>query len=303
MINVHIKLYLQGSPKQTLSKMFKHMPFLLDKFNFIDDPVPDFVVFYNKKYIPPNTNATKIFYGQEAMPINMSICDWAFGFPYEEDIKSDHYIRLPNYVMYPGLYNIVKKDTYNIDKIIESKTEFCTFVYGHTRPERVALFNELSKYKKVTSPGSVCNNAPPIRGANAKQSRFSPTNFEDLVKYISPYKFHVAFENTLFKGYTTEKIVSAMQANAIPIYFGNPSVHRDFNTLPIINAHSFKWKNQVDLCKKLVEIVKLIDKDKNLYTKLLQQPWFNNNTINKWSDQKRIIDFFTRVFTKKQKRF
>jgi len=59
------------------------------------------------------------------------------------------------------------------------------------------------------------------------------------VKFYSDYKFVFALENTSKCGYTTEKITTPMAANSIPIYWGNPDVHRDFNTASFVNVHGY----------------------------------------------------------------
>ena len=41
------------------------------------------------------------------------------------------------------------------------------------------------------------------------------------LKIISNHKFNIAFENSSYPGYVTEKITDAFIANTIPIYWGD----------------------------------------------------------------------------------
>ena len=49
----------------------------------------------------------------------------------------------------------------------------------------------------------------------------------------------MAFENSSYPGYTTEKLLQAMQAGTVPIYWGDPSVGRDFNAARFVNVHDY----------------------------------------------------------------
>ena len=56
----------------------------------------------------------------------------------------------------------------------------------------------------------------------------------ELVKVYSSYKFVITFENSRFDGYFTEKMISAVLAKAIPVYFGDPSITRWINPKAIV---------------------------------------------------------------------
>jgi len=91
--------------------------------------------------------------------------------------------------------------------------------------------------------------------------------------FLAPYKFSIAFENESYPGYITEKILYAMLTNAIPIYWGNPEIGKDFNTRSFINCHEYKNFNEV------VERVIEIDSDQNLYRQYLAEPYYLDNRI------------------------
>lgn len=47
---------------------------------------------------------------------------------------------------------------------------------------------------------------------------------EELLKFISRYKFVIAFENAECKDYITEKLWRPLIAGSVPIYWGSPTV-------------------------------------------------------------------------------
>lgn len=57
--------------------------------------------------------------------------------------------------------------------------------------------------------------------------------------FINEYKFNLAFENSSYPGYVTEKLMHALQANTVPIYWGDPGVRSDFNPKRFVNVHDF----------------------------------------------------------------
>ena len=141
------------------------------------------------------------------------------------------------------------------------------------------------------------NNMQPI--GNYKKpgnSRKSENWLKEKQKFLKDYKFTIAFENTSFSGYTTEKLVHPMLANSIPIYWGNPDVKRDFNKKSFINVQDFKDFNAV------IKRIKEIDKDDGLYEKILNEPWLKNNTPNKWIDEKRILKRLDEIIRHNEKR-
>lgn len=83
----------------------------------------------------------------------------------------------------------------------------------------------------------------------------------------SRYKFSIAFENASYKGYTTEKLITSMQADTIPVYWGNPNVGAEFNTKSFINCHDYKSFDDV------IEKIKELDNDENAYKKMFAEPW------------------------------
>lgn len=194
-------------------------------------------------------NCVKVFYTGENITPNFSWCDYAIGFDYLD--FGDRYLRIPQYAIQPNFSNLYQEREYNVDLF---NRKFCNFVYSNNEaiPLRNIFFQELCKYKQVDSGGRVMNN---IGGL-----------VDDKLEFISKYKFTIAFENSAYPGYTTEKLVEPMISQSLPIYFGNPLVDRDFN------PDAFVWvKDKFDI-KRAIEEVIYLDMDIESYMRKLSNP-------------------------------
>ncbi|MFN4857159.1 MAG: glycosyltransferase family 10 domain-containing protein [Pseudanabaena sp.] len=285
------------------------------EYKFVDSDNPDFIVFgpYGND-IPRPGNYTRIGYFCENFMPDLSICEWAFGIPYVEDIKSDKYARIEWHGV--DLNSLIKKDL-DLDAVIARKTKFCNFVYSNPVPLRERFFQSLSKYKPVDAPGKSMNNMTSF-DAN-KQGDI----WQRKQNFLTEYKFTIAFENYSYPGYNTEKILDPMIVNSLPIYLGNPYINRHFNPKSFINAHEYietnnswiinfleyncqpdfedmrpstfktlpnKAKRKIKTIGRelkshlqyknfdqLINRIIEIDQDDQLYAEYLLEPWFYNN--------------------------
>jgi hypothetical protein len=80
------------------------------------------------------------------------------------------------------------------------------------------------------------------------------------------YKFSIAMENSSSKGYTTEKIISSLEAHTVPIYWGDPAVTEQINPAAIINCNDYSSFDEV------IERVKEIDSNDELWLDMVTQP-------------------------------
>jgi len=294
---VKINLLLRNDQKSSIEPVFKNLSYITNNFEFIEGENPDFVMFFNYRKECPVKNVIRIFWAQEYISIKREAYDWCLGFEHNED-RYNNYLRFPTYVRYCHSESLIKGEEYNVEKILESKKKFCAFVYYNTRPTiRTNFFKELSKYKSVDAPGKSCNNIQPtIKGKSIAQSRFDANWDQQLIDFLKPYKFVISFSNTELIGGTDEKIVLAMRANTIPIYWGNPLIYHDFNPRSFINTYSYKHSPKGSMQAAIDKVISL-DKNDNEYLKMLKEPWYNGNVPNYYIDPKNILDFFTRMFT------
>ncbi len=237
---------------------------------------PDFLIYscYGRDHL--KYSCFKIFYNGENLRVNWNACDFAFSFDY---IENPCHFRLPNWVLYGDLRTLLlpKKD---LGEILKGKTGFCNMVVSNPHAsKRIEFFKKLSKYKKVDSGGRYLNN---IGGPIA-----------DKRSFIRGYKFTIAFENSSYPGYTTEKLVEPMFENSIPIYWGNPLVGRDFNTSSFINFHDYI--NEQAVIEKIVEL----DQNDDLYKSMLGEPWYKNGMLPSCIDSENILKQFRMIFAAK----
>jgi hypothetical protein len=178
--------------------------------------------------VPPG-DFVKVFIGCENVRPIMPEYDWAFGVAHEERVKNTRYMRFMRWG--DDTHLLQQKKDWNA--VLKSKTKFCAFLYSNPVPYREAFFRALNAYKHIDAPGRSMNNMMPI---DPVPGQFS---WEAKIEFLRQYKFAVAFENSSYPGYNTEKLTHPVEADCIPIYWGDPEIGRSFNARRFINAHDF----------------------------------------------------------------
>lgn len=176
---------------------------------------------------------------------------------------------------------LIKSSDLNSSNIAITKSNFCAYMYRYDVPHRVKLFQALNKYKPVDALGKSQNPTYQFKSRDGDP-------FDEAVEKYQTYKFVICCENTSLPGYVTEKIVNAMIAKAIPIYFGTPDVVRFFNPASFINVHDFKT------LEDMVQYVIYVDQNDELYHKMLLQPWFIDNKIPETLTLKSQIELISK---------
>ncbi len=201
-------------------------------------------------------------------------------------LDNPRHLRLPYYALYGPPRPLDKRED-DLEKLLAAKTRFCGFVVTNAgkrkTQKRVDFFHKLSKYKRVDSGGRAFNNigGPLPEGPRGK------------LDFLRSCKFNIAFENKALPGYTTEKILEAMWARALPIYWGNPRVQEEFNPKSFLNYDDFP--NEQALIDRIIEL----DRDDAKYLEVMRQPYCHNNQPNEFFNLNRVLDFFEKVFTTK----
>lgn len=231
----------------------------LEKFyDVVISDNPDYLFYsvFNDEYVM--YDCIRIFFTGENIAPNFQMCDYAIGF--ERLDFGDRYIRFPFYFgmneYKDSLQQAIHKHECVKDKI-ESKTDFCSFVYSNSDTDgmRDKLFELLSKYKPVNAGGKLHNT-------------YSGVCVTDKMEFESKHKFSIACENSSHSGYATEKILQAFSAGTVPIYFGDPTITQEFNPKAFINCHDYE--KQDDLMAKIIDV----DGDLKLYEEMLSEPIF-----------------------------
>ena len=239
---------------------------------------PDFLIYSVFGNEHRKLNCTKIFFTGENVRPNFAECDYSFSFDFIDNPKS---YRLPLYAWWAPATALIKPPNLDAKKILNEKKRFCNFIYGNPNAtKRIAFMQKLSKYKQVDSAGTFMNNVGRI-----------VTEMEK-VEFIKDYKFTIAFENTEYPGYTTEKLVQPMLVYSLPIYCGNPLIGKDFNTNSFVNYSDFASEDE------LIERIIQIDQNDELYMEYLRQPYYHNNQVNEFIDPENILRQFDHIFNR-----
>jgi hypothetical protein len=197
---------------------------------------------------------------EKHQPINKSILemfDYVYSFDYNN--YSNHF-RLPLY-----LIDTIESNINNYNEILRLKDKdqlyrefqnrgFCTFIQGNGNCEfRNNYFNILNTISKVDSFGSLFNNTGIILSRLEK------------IEKTKGYKFQLAFENSEYDGYVSEKITDAFKSDIIPIYWGGSKINLEFNDKSFIDVNQLSVENSIKLIND-------INKNFDLYWEYYNQP-------------------------------
>ena len=187
--------------------------------------------------------------------------------------------------------DLIKPATFSPDRVLSTKTKFCAFLYSQNVDFRNSLFDVISRYRPVDALGK-CR-GPPGRAVDRRVYEVGKQTYNDLaVAKYRPYKFVICCENSRHPGYVTEKMLSAMLANAIPIYLGAPDVAEHFNPASFINVGAFpNWEHAVAKIKEL-------DQNPAKYKAMLAQPWLKQNTLSHYFDPAYAVSAVRAILAK-----
>ena len=258
----------------------------------IDDNCPDYVfasehIYYDEASIRrffelQRNHPINIYFAGEAISADLNMFDYAIVFDKHLECE-DRIGRIPllrYFSLADEILTADKKYYYN------EKNKFCCFMYSNANAHqrRDELFYALSRYKHVDSLGKHLNNA------ECNSDRYSADWKAGSIKIKAEYKFSIAAENAVYRGYTSEKIMTSFLAGSIPIYWGNPLVEEDFNKDAFINANGLTDD-------ELLSKVRRIDEDNDLYNNMLRQPWLTNEQIERYrQDEEKYISFIKNIF-------
>jgi hypothetical protein len=205
------------------------LPDLKSFFDFEVSDKPQVVLYGPYGGAMPAGRYVKVFIGCENVRPIMRECDFAFGVLHEDHVRHPRYMRIARW---GDDSHLIRHDK-DWRAELRSKTRFCAFLYSQPGPYREAFFRALSRYKPIDAPGRSMNNMPSIDPVPGRIDWNAKTGF------LRAYKFVIAFENASASGYNTEKLSHAIEADCVPIYWGDPEIGRSFNVRRFINAHDF----------------------------------------------------------------
>jgi hypothetical protein len=184
------------------------------------------------------------------------------------DLNDERNFRLPCYVRRYG-FNIYK----NIEKReLKNKTKKILYLQQNCVPFRDNFVKKLQNYFVVDCPGN-CN-----RNIN--------NYVENKLKFLEDYKFVISFENSSHPGYNTEKLVDGFISMSVPIYWGDTTVHDDFNSDTFLNFNDYENESSF-----IDEIIK-VDSNDEIYNKMILSNPIKNKSI---FDENLFIDFIKKI--------
>lgn len=258
--------------------------FLSEKYDVTIDPQdPDFLFyscFGHKHYKYPNS--VRIYICGEAIIPDFNVCDYAIS-----QIKIDFEGRNLNFPY--ALWTIIGDEAQKHSREKALNRKFCSFIYSNSKVGngsvlRKEFCRKLSEYKFVHCPGIVLHNceAPGLSDRNALNYT------ESKRKYISDFKFNIAFENTITKGYITEKLTDCFISGTLPIYRGGE--------LPTELKDAVIYANDYTSIDSLVKRVKEVDTNEDLYISILNSNPIANEYFN--DSYHALDDFLHSIFKK-----
>lgn len=207
----------------------------------------------------------KIFYTGENLRPNFNECHYSLTFDFDSyDGKN---IRLPLWMLQIDWFNKINytnpqyvipfDDLKNNDLISKPKKEFCCIVFNGRSPNRWEIIEKLKSYKGVHCYGKPFGNW--FYGEDNK------------LQVISNYKFNICFENSIYPGYYTEKLIHAKTAGCVPLYWADHNCKKDFNYASFINLYDF------DDLDSFVDKIIYLDQNDSEYETIAKQYIFDGN--------------------------
>lgn len=139
---------------------------------------------------------------------------------------------------------------------------------------RVALFDELNKYKPIETARNI-----------------DTSSLDKELSSLSEYKFNICIENSYGHGYFTDKPFKASLVGSIPIYHADPSV------LEYLNKDSMVWLEGTDIqsITKAIDEVKMLDTNDDKYQEKRRKPLFDLSNPPKCILRETVYDYIDYV--------
>lgn len=262
-----------------------------------DDDYPEYLIFGDSNFgndhnLPDYRDSKKIFFTGENVRPDFSDCDVALTFDHENSFR--HY-RLPLYVLemwainkdnnssgqFSFDYLIKKPDIRDLNPFLQWKMAFI-----QTNPHqqfRNAIAANLDSVGLLASGGPFMNNLPLV-----------PRNRDAKFQFYGKYLFGSAMENGTYPGYVTEKLLDCYYSNTIPIYWGSPTVARDFNPYSFIDLSIFPYSETGanDASQVLLAVMEDLTSHPKDAIQMLNEPAFNNNVLPDVANLDNFLDWW-----------
>lgn len=158
--------------------------------------------------------------------------------------------------------------------------DFCNFVCRNAAcHKRNQFISRLNKKRRVHCAGPLMNNTGFILAPGSEAKR----------AYQNRHLFSIVYENEATRGYQTEKLIDALMARSIPVYWGNPDVEQEFNPDSFIHARHFP--NDNTLINHLLQLAN----DPERMAAILNSPRYRNPHVLEDAEA-ALLQWFTQIF-------
>lgn len=202
------------------------------------------------------TNQSWIFFSIESPYLYQIQSKWKFKFDATMTFRKDS--SFP--VVYGTITRRTSPRTRDYTKIFRMKTKMVAWAVSHchTPSKRENYVTSLQKYVTVDIFGKCGHLSCGVRSAGVTDCHF---------KFAKDYKFYLAFENSICKDYTTEKLFNFFfhDLAMIPVINGPPNAHEYIPRGTYINALDFS--SPVELARELHRI----GSNETLYVQYLRE--------------------------------
>ena len=188
-------------------------------------------------FLPPRTTARRVWFTGENVRVPFG-ADFDFSLSFEQDTYGGSNVYLPLWHLdlnwraddvfsrRVGL-RFSKEQLLSPRKFEGKRTKFACAFIGNSHPMRDRLISELRKVGEVDVYG---------------KSVGRPVEFKSVV--ARDYKYMLCFENDLYPGYVTEKLLEAYLSGCVPLYWGDLGVDENINRDSFINLRNFDGVEQ-----------------------------------------------------------
>lgn len=158
-----------------------------------------------------------------------------------------------------------------VKAITRERTKFCAFIVTNPSNQlRNQMFHALNAYKPVDSAGRLFNNVGDAIFAGLGGGGGELKKHE----FLKDYKFCIVFENSSSEGYATEKLLHAKAAGCVPIYWGDPSITKDFDPTGFIDVTGCKS------VEEMVQMVKEVDESPAKWEQMAKVPALSTEKVD-----------------------
>lgn len=226
----------------------------------------------------------KIYFSQERYPPDWRQCDAAVTASFVDHPRAYY---LPYFAAHRTGQDLIRAKDTDWDRILDEKRDFCSFLNKYvdrTVRSRTEFFRLLNRRRRIHAGGPALNNIGCLTADGEKAK----------MEFLRGFRFHMAFENRLWPGWTTEKFYDPFRVFSVPIYWGDTHALRYFNPKAFVNVMDFRS------FRECCDYILHLENDRAAYARMLMEPPFPGNEVPEIFDPQRLLDFLVREIERQE---